>query len=285
MRIIWIPVADRPESIQALQTSFLLAKRVGSSVVGCHIRPHKSDSVQLFQGFDIDDDEAWQNAYASKYKEESSQSARSIYSAIAADYGFELRARPGREPAALWQQKTGSPRRVIAQNAPVSDLIVVSRPKAKGGRLAKMFLAAALANSGTPTLVLPQRTRAAAIGRRVCIAWNGSNEASRAVRAAMSILTAADEVVVLSCGLESKNVPKAEKLRSYLQHWGVAATIVRDRKSRDHAKTLIDMYKAASADLMVMGAYSRRRASERLFGGVTQTMLNYRGTMSLLLHL
>jgi len=76
---------------------------------------------------------------------------------------------------------------------PVSDLLVVSRPQGRRGRVARLFMLAALLDSSRPVLVLPQRG-APAIGQRISIAWNQSAEAARVVAAALPLIQRAEEV-------------------------------------------------------------------------------------------
>ena len=51
MRVILVPVADRPECARALNTAFELGKKLNASVSGCHIRPHKGSDVTLSSEF------------------------------------------------------------------------------------------------------------------------------------------------------------------------------------------------------------------------------------------
>ncbi len=53
-------------------------------------------------------------------------------------------------------------------------------------------------HSGGPALVIPYVGEVATPGAHVLVAWNGSREAARAIHDAMPILTAADDVLVLS---------------------------------------------------------------------------------------
>ena len=45
MRVILVPVADRPECAVALNKSFALARDLDASVIGCHIRPPEERSA------------------------------------------------------------------------------------------------------------------------------------------------------------------------------------------------------------------------------------------------
>ena len=60
------------------------------------------------------------------------------------------------------------------------------------------------------------------------------------------------------------------------------ADVVKTR-GRKPGKELEDVYKKAGADLLLMGAYSRHRLRERIFGGVTEHML-YHSSLSVLVY-
>ena len=47
MRVMLVPVADRPECARALNSAFDLGNRLGASVTGCHIRPHRYSDTSL----------------------------------------------------------------------------------------------------------------------------------------------------------------------------------------------------------------------------------------------
>ena len=47
MRVIMVPIADRPECATALASALQLAKKLGANVVGCHVRPHRNSTVSL----------------------------------------------------------------------------------------------------------------------------------------------------------------------------------------------------------------------------------------------
>jgi len=47
MRVIMVPVADRPECARALQAAFNLGKRLDASISGCHMRPHSTSKTTL----------------------------------------------------------------------------------------------------------------------------------------------------------------------------------------------------------------------------------------------
>ena len=274
MRDILVPVADRPECARALQTAFDLGRKLGASVTGCHMRPHRYSKVTLSPEFA---DADWRR----KSTKAAPAAARTLFRAVAEKNGFKVTRRSSIAQTAVWLEKVGSPERLMAIFGPVTDLIVVSRP-GKSGNVADMFLRAALVESGRPVLVLPQ-SKHKPIGRRICIAWNQSADAARAVTAAMPLLCEAEDVTIITCGPEDKAGPKAAHLAAYLRNWGVYSTH-KTTRGRDVEVELVAAAKEAGADLLIGGAYSRSRWREKIFGGTTEYLVRTAKLPILLLH-
>lgn len=263
MRVILVPVADRPECARALDVAFDIGKRLGASVSGCHMRPHRYSEVSLSSAFA---DKAWRR----KSTKKAPAAARALYERLAEQHGYDV-VRRGREvPAALWSEKVGSPDILMGIHGPVSDLVVVSRPRKTAG-VADMFLNAALLESTRPVLILPATTRRR-IGKHIVIGWNQSAEVARTVSAAMPMLQAANSVTIVTCGAEDRAGPKSSHLTEYLDHWGVASEHITTPGKRIEPE-LLEAYKKADGDLLVAGAYSRSRWRELVFGGTTEYLL------------
>lgn len=284
MRVIFVPVADRPECATALRTAFVLGQRLDANICGCHIRPHRHSGVSLPAdlGSLADYDAGWESAWKGKRTQKSSAAAKALFRHVADRHHYELIKKPRVSSGAIWLDKVGSPDKVLAIKGPVSDLIIVSRPTAKGGKIARMFMLAALFNSARPVLVLPQSGRST-IGRRISIAWNQSADSARAVAAAMPLLRLAENVSIITCGPERGVGPKSTQLATYLRFWGVKSERLSPRGG-DAAKLLISAYQETGSDLLVMGAYSRSRLRQRIFGGVTDFMLHRANIPILTLH-
>jgi len=284
MRVILIPVADRPECANALKTAFDLGQRLGANVCGCHIRAHSQSAVSLPASLGVagGDQVAWESASKGKRSKKSSASAKALFASVAQTRDYSVIKKPGAKPGAVWFEKTGSPDKVLSIMGPVSDLVVVSRPSSRGGKLSRMFLRAALLNTSRPVLVLPATSRAV-IGRRISIAWNQSSEAAQAVSAAMPLLQMAERVTIISRGPEGGVGPKSTQLANYLRFWGVNAKRVK-APGADDGEALIAAYNDTKSDLLVMGAYSRNRLSQLIFGSVTEYMLQKANIPVFMLH-
>lgn len=264
MRVILVPVADRPECAKALNTAFDLGKRLDASVSGCHIRPHKYSNLQLSSEFAA---AAWRR----KATKKAPVAARTLYQSIAEQHGYQMLRRPSARTGALWSEKVGSPDKVMSIVGPVSDLIVVSRPQRPDG-IASVFLQAALMRTSRPVLLLPQMGRRA-VGRRICIGWDQSPGAASSVASALPLLEQADEVTVVTCGPEDRPGPKMTHLIGYLASWGIRARRVHTHGRHIEAE-LMDACQEARADLLISGAYSHLRWYEKVLGGTTEFLIH-----------
>lgn len=286
MKIIFVPVADRPECARALRASFDLARKLEASVIGCHMRPHQHSGVAVSPYFSEEllgvNAAALHAEWQRKTSSRSSNASRALFETVAESAGFAISRRLKNHPAAIWQEKVGSPDKLMAISGPVSDLLVVSRPTYGGGKVAGLFMLSALMESSRPVLILPQSGPAKA-GEKVCIAWNQSAEAARAVAAAMPLLHLAKQVTIVSCGPENHVGPKSKQLADYLGAWGVRAG--REATRGDNVeKELIESYRETGSDLLLMGAYSRQRWREVVFGGTSHYMLRHANIPVLMLH-
>jgi nucleotide-binding universal stress UspA family protein len=284
MHLILVPTADRPESVLALDTAFTLAERIGANVAGCHVRGERfeqsSGELQLMP------DVAYGKVIAAMPNASrlTSRAARKAYLSVAARHGFEFAksARVGQRRRAFWHDLVGTPARIFAIAGPLADMAVLARPKPKSGGRATAFLLAALLHSARPVLVVPQKPLTT-VGKRILVAWNQSAEAALAVSAAIPLLQQAEQVVVASSGPENRTGPKASHLTQYLANSDVKIERVR-AKGREVEKDVEGVYRETRSDLLVMGAYSRHRLRQLVFGGVTEHMLFKTDLPALMLH-
>jgi len=276
MRVILVPVADRPECRIALDHAFHLADDLTANVVGCHLRPHRSeDSPPSGPRFRLRVGRAAplparQGAREADLK---CRNARDLFMRHVKEHGYRAVKRPrlGKQRCAQWIELVGAVDRLFCIAGPIADMSVVSRPKQNARGPGPEILLSALLHSGKPVLVLPQ-TPAPLSGQRILVAWNQSVEAARAVSAALPLLRKASAVHICSCGPENSLGPKAVHLAQYLTYWGVESRRLITRGS-DVPGELEATCSDTDSDLVVMGAYSRNRMREIVFGGVTQHML------------
>jgi nucleotide-binding universal stress UspA family protein len=289
MRIIMVPVADRPESIAALDSAMSLAAHLSANVHACHIRPHRYSTVRLpaEASYLLPADELPEFSAADrKSAETASKAAKELVEKIAASRNFTVRKQLNgtSERNLTWKEEVGHVEQLMPIIGPFADLIVVSRPKRANSRIARLFMEQALLYSSRPVLILPHGRRLK-VGRRVVIGWDQTQNAMRSVVAAIPILQRADEVSILTSGTGKAHGAKAGQLLKYLRAWGIDANATRTRGSDDNEAGDLEAHlQDVNADLLVMGSYSRHRLRQRLFGGVTDHFLAKSKTPVLMTH-
>jgi nucleotide-binding universal stress UspA family protein len=177
-------------------------------------------------------------------------------------------------PSAAWRETEGSYVSTAAQRAAAFDLVI-----AAGATVAeplKDIAEQSLLGTGRPVLLAPSQLNTKLTDEAI-IAWDESPQCWHAISAAVPFLTLAQSVRVLSVDrdAESRRVSQEEVL-AYLRCHGIGATAqVIGPQSELHS--VGDILLAAAAEhesgLLVMGAYSRSRLREMLFGGATHYIL------------
>lgn len=128
--------------------------------------------------------------------------------------------------------------------------------------------------SGGPLLVVGEHGGSPHVGKRILVAWKGTRESARALRDAMPLLMAADEVHVLVVSPRDLGGPDGA-LQRHLERHGVAAKLIMDASDDITAATVVRRHVAAlKADMVVMGLYGRSRVQEMVLGGMSQDLLS-----------
>jgi nucleotide-binding universal stress UspA family protein len=188
---------------------------------------------------------------------------------------FGLATAIGDTPAMVVAPEESTAWASLMRELPLADLVVVGQSSASGLRAWTGPLGEALMEAKAPVLVA--RGEVSAAGRSAAVAWDGSLQAARAVRAALPLLKEASEVAILQdpdeldTALGSQADPA--RLRRYLGAHGVAVGKTLEAKGRNVGRALLDSAAAFGAALLVAGAYGHSRLGEALFGGATRTLL------------
>lgn len=161
-----------------------------------------------------------------------------------------------------------------------SDLVIQTRPYGKGALPSQeAVIEAALFEGQAALLMLPPGPLAPDFGRRVVIAWNQSNEALSAVRRALPLLTAADEVSVVVVDPPVHSPERSDPgglLTQMLARHGVRAEVVVLAKTLPRVSdVLLRHMEDTDASVLVMGAYGHSRLREAILGGATRNVLEH----------
>ena len=166
----------------------------------------------------------------------------------------------------------------VGRRARYADLTVVGPQLLTDEALRDKVIEGALFFSGKPLLLVPRGSTPTLKPKRVMVAWDSRIEVSRAVRESIEMLTAADEVrLVLVDPMQADNHHGAEPgadAAAYLARHGVKVTVDRLPSSNHSVAEVLHQHATdTSSELLVMGAYGHSRLRERIFGGVTKSML------------
>ncbi|MET3649204.1 universal stress protein [Phyllobacterium ifriqiyense] len=166
---------------------------------------------------------------------------------------------------------------IIGQRARFSDLTLIGPDLMQQPALKTPALSGALFHAGRPTLVVPTGARATLHPHKVMLAWDGRIEAMRAAREAINVMAAAVEVTVAMVDddwAEVWNSGARANISAYLARHGIHVKLDRLPTCRTAVGDTLKQHAIAiAADMIVMGAYGHSRLRERLFGGVTRTMI------------
>jgi nucleotide-binding universal stress UspA family protein len=166
----------------------------------------------------------------------------------------------------------------VGERAIYADLTLIGSELASNKFMQEAVLDGALFHSRTPALLLPKGVKPTLTPKRVLVAWDSSVEASRALSECLGVLKSADEVHVTMVDPDaSESASGAEPgadIATYLARHGLKVIVDRLPGS---GRAIADVLKRhavdIAADFVVMGAYGHSRLRERVFGGVTKSML------------
>ena len=252
-----------------------LAARIGAAVTGTYVYPSLLQAIPRFSTPDL---VSTVLANAEAVASEARQTGSSF---------VEWAHSKGVDNAA-WHVAEDYLPEAMAHIASWHDLFVIGHdsdyPWGSAADIASVILATAL-----PAIMVPATTVEAADLKTIVIAWNGSPEATRALRASLPLLERAQRIIVL----EGERRPALREvawkppldLDGYLKRHGIAFEGRAFAADSDEAGArLLAECAALTADLLVMGMYGRGRFSEWMAGGATRHVLEHAPLPVLLCH-
>ena len=178
----------------------------------------------------------------------------------------------------------------IAQMARFADLVVASqneRDQASTGT-ALHLPETLILKTARPVLIMPRTDPVLNLTPNALLAWDGSEEASFAVSAAVPLLKQARTVTVatlLDAGMTEADcrLDQAELL-AYLGRHGIEPAFMTAASSATPGADLLKLAGQHGHDLLVMGCYGRTRWREPCLGAASRTVLAEAGMPVLLAH-
>lgn len=166
---------------------------------------------------------------------------------------------------------------IVGDAARFNDLVVLPQPYANDGdENPASIVEAALFEGNVPVLVQPM-SGTESFGKRIVIAWNESNEALTAIRAALPFIRAADTVEVVIIAPDRHDADRSDPgaaISTMLARHGVSVDVSVLPRTVSKISDILNRHITESgADLLIMGAYGHSRFRQRILGGATRNTL------------
>ncbi len=197
---------------------------------------------------------------------------------------FHSRAGAAGVAGQWWRLAHGESAYVISETvfcARYADLAILGQWQAGGGKVPEQLAEQMVAQSGRPVLLIPESGAVTRLGDHICIGWNASREASRALHDAMPFLERAAEVTVLAIRGDAgppEARPPGEPPVDIVAHLARHGIKARSERLSGEDIGVMDILLSRAfdlgADMLVMGAHSGQGVASRRGAG-TKFMLRH----------
>lgn len=182
-----------------------------------------------------------------------------------------------RAPDSRWFEAHGDVAQGISERARYADLVILGQYEWQGAPETHPLPIAhsVVLRCGRPVLVVPADAQVTEL-QTICVAWDGSREAVRAVHDALPLLrlSSSVQIVTMIDPSTAERGQDANSLSAHLTNHGVKVgpDTLEVRTAQEHA-SLRRQVEQGNYDLLVMGGYSHPVWLEFIFGGATQSIL------------
>ncbi|MFT5658284.1 MAG: nucleotide-binding universal stress UspA family protein [Gammaproteobacteria bacterium] len=199
-----------------------------------------------------------------EYSLEQSQSAQLVFSEQTNAAGI----------SAEYREIEGDVTQMLNVHSRYTDLAVIPLQQEKDSNLNTYYLPTSfLLGSACPVLALPDIKPITRAPQSVLVAWDGSREAARALKAALPLLHYAEKVDVVSI---ASNDAEAMDITHHISRHGIEAeTHLIKGSASDAGQLLLEQTLLLGSQLLVMGAYGHSRLREQILGGATKYVMQH----------
>lgn len=184
-----------------------------------------------------------------------------------------------------WVDAEGDIAGALRRNAGLTDLIVLNSQLAAPGFQMERITADVLVETGKPVLAMPEHHHFMKLyGAHAMIAWDGSDQAIRALAAAVPMLRIAQRATIVAIGNDS-NLSSAEDAATYISRHGVKPSILPLAGDDDYIPhILLDRAWKLRTDYIVMGGFGHWRLTEHICRGTSHWLLEATHTPLVMVH-
>ncbi len=256
------------ESERGFRYAIKLAHQHEANLIAFYPVPELPPTLNMARQFDI----VWLEKVVEEL-ELKSQQLSIKYIDIARELGLEIE----------WQTQRGIQNKLVAQHSKLVDLVVLSQENNE-----ELFVGTNesagdfLISSNTPAVFLPS------IGshsppKKILIAWDESQTATRAIKESIPFLHTASAVHVVSISEEPHR--SIGDLIIYLGRHNVTAKAYELSSNRfNELAVLLNYIGQSNFDQLVMGAYGHSRVRESILGGMTKGVLTVMPIPTFMVH-
>ena len=177
----------------------------------------------------------------------------------------------------------------VGRRGRCADAIFLGPEVRKDSVLGSAAVEAALFETGAPVIVSPAGSPADLSCERIVVAWNSTFESARALHAAIALLPKLRDIRIAMVDPKASETDAGEEpgadVAAYLARKGYSVSVDRLAGMGQAPESVLTRHASdVSAGMLVMGAYSHSRLRQRIFGGVTRSMLESPPLALLLAH-
>ncbi|MCW3478910.1 universal stress protein [Neisseriaceae bacterium JH1-16] len=264
-RNILVHVDSSPGCVSRIQLACFLAQQFNAHLTGIFTAGLPNFKVNMAEI--VTDIMAETQAYAERCAKMAHETFKQVVQEMGAD-------------KSEWCQHIGRPIESLCLNARYHDLVVMGQhnPEQSIDNLPKDFVELTVLSAGRPILIVPYAGSFVQCGRKVLVAWNASQEATRALTDALPLLKMASKTWIQTMNSrrlfnDQVDLPDAD-ISLFLARHSVAVELLKDMNNiADEGNQLLSIVAGLDADLLVMGAYGHSRIFEIFLGGATRAVL------------
>lgn len=176
-----------------------------------------------------------------------------------------------------WVQRFDGAGNLVSAYAALADLVVLGTLDPRGGRGVSPLAGEVAIQARTPVLAVPPEARRFDAAAPAVVAWNGSIEASRALRGALPLLRRAASVQLVTVEERRDHVrfdlPPTEGAEFLSRHGIECEMVAMPPRDGSIEAALRSAAELRGAGYLVMGAYGHSRLRETVIGGSTRGLL------------
>ena len=177
----------------------------------------------------------------------------------------------------------------VGRRGRCADAIFLGPDVRKDSALGSAVVEAALFETGAAVIVSPAGSPADLSCERIVVGWNSSFESARALHSAIALLPKLREIRIAMVDPRASEIDGGEEpgadVAAYLARKGYSVSLDRLAGMGLAPEAVLTRHASdVSAGMLVMGAYSHSRLRQRIFGGVTRSMLESPPLALLLAH-